>query len=71
MVKVDKVLGGGIAKFLDYAIELKKKQPNVFEQLRSGYEISQLEFHIGHQVPPGSGGGSSNGVADFPPFPIP
>jgi hypothetical protein len=71
MAKVNKVLGDGIVKFLDYAIELKKKQPNVFEQLLSDYEISQLELNIGRRVPSVVAGRASNGAADIPPFPIP
>lgn len=40
MEKVKKVLGAGIQKFLDYAIELKEKQPNMFYELISDYELS-------------------------------
>jgi hypothetical protein len=40
MTKVRKVLGDGIQKFLDYAIELKEKQPKVFADLMTDYEIS-------------------------------
>jgi len=38
MIKVRKVLGDGIQKFLDYAIELKEKQPDMFNQIISDYE---------------------------------
>ncbi|MGQ3684399.1 MAG: hypothetical protein ACUBOA_05210 [Candidatus Loosdrechtia sp.] len=40
MEKVNRVLGGGIRKFLDYAIELKEKQPDMFYTLISDYELS-------------------------------
>jgi hypothetical protein len=38
--KVRKVLGDGIQKFLDYAIELKEKQPDIFFELMTDYEVS-------------------------------
>jgi len=40
MIKVKKVLGDGIQKFLDYAIELKERQPDMFNQIMSDYESS-------------------------------
>jgi hypothetical protein len=40
MMKVRKVLVDGIQKFLDYAIELKEKQPDMFHQIISDYESS-------------------------------
>lgn len=40
MEKVKKMLGTGIHKFLDYAIELKESQPNMFYELISDYELS-------------------------------
>jgi hypothetical protein len=40
MKKVKIVLGGGIQKFLDYVIELKEKQPDMFCDLISDYELS-------------------------------
>ncbi|MEW5900542.1 MAG: hypothetical protein AB1715_03665 [Acidobacteriota bacterium] len=40
MTKVKKVLGDGIRKFLDYAIELKEKQPAVFADLMTDYEYA-------------------------------
>jgi len=40
MEKVKKTLGGGIQKFLDYVIELKEKQPDMFHDLISDYELS-------------------------------
>ena len=40
MGKVKKVLGDGIQKFLDYVIELKEKQPNMFYDLITNYELS-------------------------------
>jgi hypothetical protein len=38
--KVRKVLEDGIVKFLDYAIELKEKQPRMFVEVMSDYELS-------------------------------
>jgi len=38
--KMDKVLKDGICKFLDYAIELKEKQSQVFEELLTDYHTS-------------------------------
>jgi len=38
MKKVMNVLGDGIRKFLDYAIELNEKQPKLFEEIISGYQ---------------------------------
>jgi hypothetical protein len=43
--KVTRVLGDGIRKFLDYAIELKEKQPAVFTDLMSDYELSD-QMHL-------------------------
>lgn len=40
MAKVDKVLGDGIRKFLEYAIELKQKDPGVFEEVMDSYSFS-------------------------------
>jgi len=40
MIRVRKVLGDGIRRFLDYAIELKEKQPYLFDQVISDYESS-------------------------------
>ncbi len=40
MEKVRKVLGDGIQKFLDYSIELKEKQPDIFLELMTDYEVS-------------------------------
>ena len=40
MMKVRKVMEDGIQKFLDYAIELKEKQPDMFHQIMSDYESS-------------------------------
>ena len=40
MIKVRKVMEDGIQKFLDYAIELKEKQPDMFNQIISYYESS-------------------------------
>lgn len=40
MQKVKLVLGDGIRKFLDYVIELKEKQPDMFYEVISDYELS-------------------------------
>ncbi|MBN1190176.1 MAG: hypothetical protein JXA46_10520 [Dehalococcoidales bacterium] len=40
MQKVHKILGDGIRKFLDYAIELKEKQPELFSQIVADFELS-------------------------------
>ena len=40
MRRVMRVLGDGIRKYLDYAIELKEKQPTLFEEVVSDYEVS-------------------------------
>lgn len=45
MAKARKVLGDGIQKFLDYAVELKGKQPTVFADLMTDYEISDRIYH--------------------------
>jgi hypothetical protein len=45
MTKVNKVLNDGVQKFLDYAIELKEKQPKVFVDLMTDYEISDRMHH--------------------------
>lgn len=40
MERVRKVLGDGIRKYLDYAIELKEKEPGLFDELIADYELS-------------------------------
>jgi hypothetical protein len=40
MEKARKVLGDGIRRFLDYAIELKEKQPEMFRDVLADYELS-------------------------------
>ena len=40
MQKVMNILGDGIRKYLDYAIELKEKQPDLFNEVISDYELS-------------------------------
>jgi hypothetical protein len=40
MQKVTKVLGDGIRKYLDYAIELREKQPELFEEIIADYELA-------------------------------
>lgn len=39
MKRVAKILGDGIRKYLDYAIELKEKQPELFNQVIGDYEL--------------------------------
>jgi hypothetical protein len=39
---VHKVLWDGVQRFLDYAIELKEKQPGLFEEMMEDYESSAL-----------------------------
>ena len=39
MRKVMKVLGDGIRKYLEYVIELKEKQPELFNQVVADYEL--------------------------------
>lgn len=38
--KMDKVLGDGVRSFLDHAIELKEKHPEMFEELLADYQLS-------------------------------
>jgi hypothetical protein len=38
-IKVERVLWDGIEKFLDYAIELKEKKPEMFDDLLSDFEM--------------------------------
>ena len=40
MIKARKVLGDGIRRFLDYAIELREKQPRMFDDVFSHYELN-------------------------------
>ena len=40
MQKVMHTMGDGIRKYLDYAIELKEKQPDLFNEVISDYELS-------------------------------
>jgi hypothetical protein len=39
MNRVTKILGDGVRKYLDYAIELKEKQPELFAQVVGDYEL--------------------------------
>jgi len=39
MQRVTKILGDGVRKYLDYAIELKEKQPELFAQVIGDYEL--------------------------------
>ncbi len=40
--KMDKVLGDGVRSFLDYAIELKTKEPAMFEEVLADYELAAV-----------------------------
>ncbi len=40
LAKMDKVLGDGVRSFLDYAIELKTKEPAMFEEVLADYELA-------------------------------
>jgi hypothetical protein len=42
-LKVAKVLGDGIRSFLDYAIELKEKQPKMYLNMMTDYELAWNE----------------------------
>jgi hypothetical protein len=37
---VYEIVGGGIRRFLDYAIELKERQPEMFEEVMEDYALS-------------------------------
>jgi hypothetical protein len=43
MKKVKKIMGDGVLKFLDYVIELKEKDPDMFYDLLTDYELSCLK----------------------------
>jgi hypothetical protein len=43
MKKVKKIMSDGILKFLDYVIELKEKDPDMFYDLLTDYELSNFE----------------------------
>ena len=38
--KVEKILRDGVVKFMDYAIELRQKEPEVLEELLDDYLLS-------------------------------
>jgi hypothetical protein len=42
MRKASKVLHDGILSFLDYAIELKEKTPDIFDEVMADYELTEL-----------------------------
>ncbi len=42
MRKASKVLHDGILSFLDYAIELKEKTPDMFDEVMADYELTEL-----------------------------
>ena len=45
-LKVEKVLGDGIRSFLDYAIELKEKQPKMYLNMMTDYELAWNEVTL-------------------------
>jgi hypothetical protein len=48
MGKVRKVMGDGIRKFLDYAVELKEKEPRMFDEVLDSY-VSSSRFRRAHR----------------------
>lgn len=48
--KVNKVLHDGIQKFLDYAIELKKTQTGIFQEIMEDYEICRKIKYSGKSI---------------------
>ncbi len=53
--KVRNVLEDGIRKFLDYAIELKEEQPEVFTELMEDYEQGEIVLDSSNTLPKGRG----------------
>ncbi len=53
MRKVRTILEDGIRKFLDYAIELKKGQPEVFMDLMEDYAQGEILLHNSDTHPQG------------------
>lgn len=49
MEKVKKILAEGLFNFLDFLIELKKKEPALFYELLSEYEELPQNSHIMHE----------------------
>lgn len=56
--KVEKVLGDGIRAFLDYAIELKQHQPELFVQVFSRFDESTMGVEGAASAPAPGGCGS-------------
>ena len=46
MKKLKKIFSDGIIKFLDYMIELKEKNPTIFYDLLTDYELSSQKHLI-------------------------
>ena len=40
MARTHRIIGDGIRRFLDYAIELKEKQPEMFGEMMADYALS-------------------------------
>lgn len=40
MARTHRIIGDGIRRFLDYAVELKEKQPEMFDEMMADYAIS-------------------------------
>lgn len=53
MRKVKNVLEDGIRKFLDYVIELKEEQPDVFTELMEDYDQTEIMLHSSNALPHG------------------
>jgi len=51
MLKVRKVLWDGIQRFLDYTIELKEKQPEMFADVLSDYDLSSRFMNRSRKEP--------------------
>jgi predicted SnoaL-like aldol condensation-catalyzing enzyme len=50
---VRKVIEDGIRKFLDYVIELKEEQPQVFAEIMEDYEQGEIVLHLSNTLPQG------------------
>lgn len=50
MGRVNLIIGDGIRKFLDYLIELKEKQPEMFRAILDDYEISSRTVECGCNI---------------------
>jgi len=48
MARTRRILSNGVRSFLDYAVELKEKQPEMFEEMMADYELS---IRLGDDAP--------------------